>query len=290
MYMKLLQYILLIFLIFYFRTTYKQLSYYMLNNIEEDIDLDIRKEVEFWTRIMRDHSEFQYNNLAPSETEAIGIAQYFMNLFEALHFEVMANQISVSELISHNKTAVTQFIDFKRFLLSGLMTCNIKLKMAPTFLNHMINEAFEFLRVLNLADRTIPYNDVIENLRLHNIWLPDASGHASSLAAEIDPVEANFIMEANEFSKRFDRLFKKAYEMYTMYERTRLNNGARRYFNEEVRNTLTEFISFLEKLEDMKDECGILSSGILSPEMLRHMMMEEGYYIFKINEFGDRFG
>lgn len=252
--------------------------------------MDIRNELEFWTRIMKDHSTFQYNSLAPSETEAIDVALYFMNLFETLHLEVLANQTSVSELINQSRTAVTQFIDYKRFLLAGLMTCNMKIKMTPTFINHMINEAFEFLRVLNLADRTIPFNNVIENLRLHNIWLPDASGHASSLAADLDPTETNFILEANEFSKRFDSLFKKAYEMYTMYERTRLNDGAIRYFNEEVTNALTEFISFLEKVEDMRDECSIFSSGILSTEKLRHMMLEEGYYIYKINEFGERFG
>lgn len=253
--------------------------------------MDIRNEIEFWTRIMRDHGEFQYYSLASNETEAISTAQYFMNLFEGLlHLEAMSNQESVTNLISRSKVALTQFINFKRYLLSSLMTCNIKLGMTPTFLNHMINEALEFMHVLNLADRTIPYNNTIELLRLHNIWLPDASGHASSVAAELDPVEADFIKEANEFTKKFDNLSKKAFSMYTMYERTRLVDGAVHRFNEQVINTLTEFISFLEKVEDLRDECSIYSSGTFSPLLPNHMMREEGYYIYKINELGERFG
>ena len=252
--------------------------------------MDIRYEIEFWTRIMRDHGEFQYISLASNENEAIGTAQYFMNLFERLHLEASANQVPISNLISSSKTAVTQFIDFKRYLLTRLMSCNINMGMTPTYLNHMINEALEFLNVLNLADKTIQYNNLIENLRLHNIWLRDASGHASSIAASLDPVEINSIKEANEYVQKFDNLSKKAFSMYTMYERTRLNNTSIYHFNEQVIITLTEFISFLERIEELRDECSIFTTGTFSPELPNHMMREEGYYIYKINEIGERFG
>lgn len=252
--------------------------------------LDIRKEIEFWTQIMRDHGEFQFNSLVVTETEAINAAQHYMNLFEQLRLETLSNQSSLSNLITMSKTAVTQFINFKRYLLAGLMTCNIKIRMAPTFLNHMINEALEFLHVLNLADGTIQYSNIIENLRLHNIWLPDASGHASSVAAELDPVEAVFIKEAKEFSDKFDSLAKKAFSMYTMYERTRLNNSEIQNFNQQVVNTLSEFIRFLERVEDLRDECSLFSTGTFLPLLPNHMMREEGYYIHRIFEISQRFG
>lgn len=254
------------------------------------MNLDIRNEIEFWTRIMRDHAQFQYTSLAPDETDAINTAAYFIDIFERLHSEARSNQVSVPALVSNSKTAVTQFIEFKRYMLTRLLTCNLQLRMTPSFLNHMINEALEFLHVLNLADRTIPTNNTLENIRLHKIWLPDASGHASAVAAEVDAVEADVIKEAKDFSKKFDSLFKKAFEMYTMYERTALDNGALRYFNEQVKTALTDFIVFLERIEDLKDDCRLFSSGTFSPHIPRHMMLEEGYYIYKINELSERFG
>lgn len=252
--------------------------------------MDIHNEIKFWTQIMREHAEFQYTSLAPTETAAINRAAYFMNMFERLNSEVSSNRISVSNLIGSNKEAVMQFIEFKRWLLAQLMTCSIKLRMTPSFLNHMINEALEFLHVLNLADGTMPYNYVLENIRLHKIWLPDASGHASTVAAELDPIESNLAKEAKEFSNTFDCLFKKAFEMYAMYERTGLENSAVYYFNEEVVKHLNEFIRFLEKVEELRSLCSIYASGTFMPLIPNHMMREEGYYIYKIQQFGERFG
>lgn len=252
--------------------------------------MDIRKEIEFWTRIMRDHGEFQFYSLAASEQEALNTAQYFRNLFDRLHIESRSNQLPIADLIAETKTAVTQFIDFKRYMLSRLMTCTIKLSMTPTFLNHMINEALEFLHALNLADNTIQSNNVMELLRLHTIWLPDASGHASFVAAELDSVEREYIKEADKFTEKFDNLFKKAFSMYSMYERTRVLDGAIHHLNEQVKNALREFIVFLEAIEELNIECSILPSGTFSPLIANHMMREEGYYIYKISELGERFG
>lgn len=247
--------------------------------------MDIRMEIVFWTRIMRDHAEFQYISLAPEETEATNRAAYFMNLFDRLNAEARSTQVPITTLISSCKEAVLQFIDFKRQLLTRVMTCSIKLRMTPSFINHMINEALEFLHVLNLADGTIAYNVVLENLRVHKIWLPDASGHASAIAAELDPIEAEIIKKAEYFSKKFDKLFKKAFEMYTMYERTGLTNGALQYFNEEVINALSEFIMYLEKVEALRSGCRVFATGTFAPLLPNHMKREEDYYINKINRF-----
>jgi hypothetical protein len=246
--------------------------------------VDIRYEIEFWTRIMRDHGEFIYDSLASNEIEAINTAQYFRSIFETLHQEVMSNQSLANDLISKSRTALTQFIDFKRYLLARLLTCNIMLGLTPTFLNHMINEALEFLNVLNLADGTIPLNNTIELLRLHNIWLPDASGHASSISAELDPTESEYIKISHEFITRFDNLDKKAFSMYTMYERTRLVDGTIHHFNDQVIRTVTEFVSFLKNVEELRTKCSVLSAGTFIPLMIRHIILEGEYYIYKINE------
>jgi len=249
--------------------------------------LDVRKEIEFWTRIMRDHAEFQFSSLSPNETETINTAVCFMKLFEGLYQEVSSNSgelspSAFSNIIYRNKVAVIQFIEFKRKMLARLMKCSIGLIMTPSFLNHMINEALEYYRVLCIADGTVPYNKVLENIRLHKVWLPDASGHASAVAGNLDAIEAELVHEAQNFAKKFDNLFKKAYEMYTMFERTCLEDGGLNYFNSEVKKTLEGFINYLEKLEKLRMECKVYSTGLISPLVPNHMIREEKYYIYRV--------
>ncbi len=249
--------------------------------------LDIQEEIKFWTQIMRDHGEFQYTNLSPKEKEAINTAAHFIKLFEKLHKEICSSSRklspkALSNLVNKNKEALTQFINFKRVLLSRLITCDIELGMPPSFLNHMINEALEYYNVLCLFDQTAPFNKVLENIRLHKVWLPDASGHASAIAADLDPIEFNLIHEARDYVNKFDHLFKKAFEMYNMFKRTKLENGLQ-YFNNEVKITLEDFICFLEKLENISKQCKIYKVGTFSHLMPNHMIREEKYYIYRVN-------
>lgn len=249
--------------------------------------LDIKEEIEFWTGIMRDHGEFQYTNLSPKEVEAIHTASYFMSLFKALHEEVKSfngelSPIELSNLISKNMVALGQFIQFKRVLLTKLMQCDIALGLPPSFVNHMINEAMEYHRVLCMAQGTLPFNKALENIRLHKVWLPDASGHASAIAAELDPIETELIHKAEKFVKRFDQLFKKAFEMFKMFERTGLEDGGLQYFNHEVEEALQKFICYLEKVKEVRSNCKVYATGMASPLMPDHMMREEKYYIYRV--------
>lgn len=254
--------------------------------------IDIRYEIEFWTQILRDHAEFQYSSLAPYETEAINTATKFMNLFKEYHDKVVPETRQFSkqelmELVSDNKVAVTQFVQFKKQMLTRLLTCNIALAMSPTFLNHMINEAMEFYRVLSLYDQTLRDNQTLENIRLHKIWLPDASGHAKFIVSQLDGVESIYINQAEDFQKKFDCFFKKASEMYLMYERTNLNDSALHQFNQDVEKTMNEFISFLDLICGLKQNCRIYSTGTFTPLVPDHMMREENYYLYKIKIIED---
>lgn len=249
--------------------------------------LNIKEEILFWTEIMRDHSEFQFTNLSPKEVEYIAQTQYYMQLFESLHHEVKgmdSNSAPMDEanLIQRNMTALLNFIQFKRILVYRLMTCEIELGMPPSFLNHMINEAMEYYRVLCMVQSTIPINGALENIRLHNVWLPDASGHASTVSAELDPTEEKMIKRADYFVKRFDSLFKKAVEMYQIFERTGLQDGSLTYFNEEVRKEIEDFIFFLEEIKIGRERCFLQATGVFGPLMPDHMIREEKYYLYRI--------
>ena len=245
---------------------------------------DIRKEIAFWTGIMRDHAIFQYNSLSPKESKYVSRAQYFMEIFknlqdEASRFPAKVPSAELTNLVWKNMVALTNFIEFKRHMLAQLMKCELTMDMPPTFLNHMINEALEYYRVLCMTQDTIPHNRVLENLRLHKIWLPDASGHASFIGASFDPVEADLIKKSKRFVEIFDNLHKKAIKMYMIYERTCLEDGALTYFNCQVEQAIKDFVAFLEMVESLRKECKVL--GTIMPLEPNHMIREEIYYLYR---------
>lgn len=251
--------------------------------------IDVRFEMDFWTGILKDHAQFQYDSLSPDETEAIAAAKDFRDRFSALHYQVKPDvgEVPLAQLetyISDDKVAVTQFVQFTKSLLKRLLTCSIKITMTPSFLNHMINEAMEYYRTLSIIDESLRINYVLENLRLHKVWLSDASGHADFIASQLDGTEMLYLTQAMEYMTVFDGLFKKAYEMYLIYERTGMENGSLNQFNRNTERVINDFTSYLETLRELTQDCRIYKTGTFSPLVLDHMIREENYYLKKVRE------
>ncbi|MCR4436406.1 MAG: DUF2935 domain-containing protein [Clostridiales bacterium] len=244
------------------------------------------EEIYFWSGIMRDHAEFMLISLSAREQPSVSAAGYFKNTFMELRRRAKDlpaaedSPRSVMELVRQSMSAVTGFIDFKRLLAGRSLQCKLEISLSPTFINHMINEAMEYFQTLCMLQAIRPVNRIMKNIRLHKVWLADAAGHAATIAADLDPVEAALIKEAEEFKNAFDHLFIKAMELGALLERTGLSDGALSHFNTEVEAKINDFIYFLDKIRMLRKECKIL--GTLKPLMPDHMMREEKYYLYKI--------
>lgn len=250
------------------------------------------EELLFWTGIMRDHGEFLVTALSSRERDTVQEAENFRNLFMAFRNDAQAlvgtdNATLSLELTARVRPVLINFINFKRQILRRLLQCNIEIGFPPAFINHMINEATEFLRII---DRILNPNLVIdmvnaaeENLRLHRIWLPDAAGHAAAVINELDPNEAVLINEAETFKESFEKLFLKAIELSQMLPRASLMDGNLNRFNQEVAVVLNEFVRYLRRLRELRSQCTVL--GTLKPLMADHMIREENYYLVNIQNY-----
>ncbi|KNF08974.1 hypothetical protein CLPU_4c00200 [Gottschalkia purinilytica] len=241
--------------------------------------------IYFWSGIMRDHAEFFLTSLSSRETEFINAAHFYKTAFinirkEAKMLRNKCDSIATKALVNKVISLLSDFINFKRLATRELLQCNIELGLPPTFVNHMINEAMEFYRELNIMKLGKSMNSVEENILLHKIWLPDAAGHASSIAAELDPTETIMIKEAEKFEKTFNNLFIKARELGQMLERTCLKNGSLEWLNKEVEIEINNFICFLDKIRMLREECKLL--GTLKPLIPDHMIREEKYYLYNV--------
>lgn len=262
----------------YFKGKVAKEGYEVLNPVEE---------IYFWSGIMRDHGEFLITALSSREPESINTANTFKNEFARLREEAQmalysGAAVSVPTLVSRAMAVLTDFVTFKRIVLRRLLQCDIEINLTPTFINHMINEAMEFHRAICLSTSPVPVNWTAENIQLHKIWLPDAAGHAASIAADLDPTETALIKEAEEFKNAFNHLFIKADELGKMLERACLADGSLTGLNEQVKKKMQEFIHYLEKVKKLRVECKAL--GVLKPLVPDHMLREEMYFLTRLKK------
>ncbi len=253
-----------------------------MNNVQNMSDI-----LSFWLEIMENHAEFILAGLSSKEKDIIENAKFFKESFLRLMKNAEnLNEQNYGSIFNEAMELMKKFINFKRLIMKKLLECNIELSLPPTFINHMINEAMEFLRDSQIALANEKIDPVLANIELHKIWLPDASGHAANIIATLDPTENELIKKAEEFVKNFDGLFIKAVELGQMLKRTNAQKSTLRYLNEQVEEKISEFIRYLSNIKELREKCKVLGAGTLMPIVPDHMIREEKYYISRIKSLG----
>ncbi|SDI17991.1 DUF2935 domain-containing protein [Alteribacillus bidgolensis] len=240
-----------------------------------------REEHLFWLQILGDHARFIHDTLAPSETDYIAAAQGYADLFDQLLERVRNGGNSLEELTVRAEQAAKDIRFLKLQIIRTQLTGRIKIELTPTFINHMVNEVEEYLRILAfLIRKEVP--PVCHPLHHHLIWLIDAAGHAGAITDSLDKVETALKERSKMFEKDFDHFYLKAVEM-AGYLRSNVDNfPALQRMNHQVSLELHIFSCFLNELEEMGLTREML--GTLTPLMADHMAREECYYLMKVAE------
>lgn len=239
-------------------------------------------EHRFWLQIMGDHARFMFFSLAPNEAEYLQRSQDFIIGFDQI-LDHVNKAINVDELNLLTRQAyqlTLQLREFKLLLLSLTLNSDIKIHLTSSFINDMINELEEYIRVLHSLNN----NDLelFHPLHYHLLWLTDAIGHATSVSANLDFIEKDRIDKNNRYELEFTDLLLKA-TMMNGYLRTQLESfPSLNRLNKEVEILITSFKGFLEELRDERMKGQVL--GTLFPLMADHMAREECYYLWKLSQ------
>ncbi|WP_106767531.1 DUF2935 domain-containing protein [Paenibacillus faecalis] len=242
-------------------------------------------EHRFWLQILGDHARFIYNTLSPKETEDIQKAQQYIQAFDQLLHQARALQ-SDSQLGPLNQQAYALTINLRQFKLSileRLLLGKVTIALTPTFINHMVNELEEYVRILSclLEGKPVPQFDALHH---DFLWLPDAAGHAAAISSDLDFVEKRLIKKSMAFEEHFQQFYLKSIEMMG-YMRTQLRDfPAFRRFHMDIDMEMNLFRAFLKELEDLELSAEVLDR--ISPLMPDHMMREECYYLMKLAQLG----
>jgi hypothetical protein len=242
-------------------------------------------EHQFWLQILGDHSRFIFNALSPKELPFIQQANMFINMFDDL-LNQSKQTLSQEDFQSLNQQAYASAIkirEFKLNILTNQLTDKITISLSPTFINHMLNELDEYLFILTALKRgDIP---PISTIHLHLLWLLDGSGHASTIASNLDMTQKELIKKSKEYSKEFDNLYLRTLE-FNGYTRTKIRSfPALTKLDMDANRVMIYFKSFLNELKEAIIEKKVL--GALDPLAPDHMFREECYYLTKLSMISD---
>ncbi|ETI70485.1 DUF2935 domain-containing protein [Neobacillus vireti] len=238
-----------------------------------------RFEHRFWLQILGDHSRFIYEALAPVQMVEIDQAANFIQVFDSLLED--ANSTDLKQLTAHAETETIKLREFKFELIRKHLIGKIKIHLSPTFINHMVNELEEYLRILNhLKAGQVP--PVYHELHHHLLWLLDAAGHSDAISTNLDGVEKKLKDQSHSFTKNFEGFYLKAVEL-AGYLRTNLTTfPALSKMNVDAHLEIKLFQNFLKELEEL--ELSNQALGTFAPLMADHMLREECYYLMKLAE------
>lgn len=235
------------------------------------------EKLRFWTAIMRDHTQFLLTNLAPIErevvSEAVEFRRGYLDLYQELKNASAEPDEALAALSERARRLTEDFAAYKEKIRDRQLTCRVHINQPPTFTQHMINEAEEFLAVLEEQVGA----GLQELMAQHLLWLPDASGHAAFIAAGLDPREAQLVETAMDYKRAFDHLYLRADEIDSMLGQspTMLDVVAR--LNDNIIEQVEAFQEFLLYLRDQMRQCRILT--FLIPLVPDHMAREAQYYL-----------
>lgn len=238
-------------------------------------------EHQFWLQVLGDHARFIYMALSPTEKQHIQTAKEFMNVFDQL-LENARTPLSGDTLLKLAQQADQQANDIRKFkleLIKEHLIDHVSIHLTPSFLNHMVNEVEEYIRVLKYLkkEETPPISHEVHH---HLLWLMDASGHAGAINDSLDGSEFQLKEKTEQFTQTFNHFYLKAVEM-AGYLRTYVQEfPALHRFNHQVEIEMKVFKEFLNELEEMELKGDVLDT--FSALMADHMAREECYYLIKL--------
>jgi len=242
-------------------------------------------EHRFWLQVFGDHSRFFFKSLSPSEKDEISRAHYFIQEFDSLLTRARQdlNMEELNNLHTLIWQRVQQLREFKLHLILRHLEGQIGLNLAPSLLNHMVNELEEYQLVLGflIKGEDVP---LLHPTHYHLLWLLYAVGHADTILTSLDAVEKQLRAHSQRFTTDFEYSYNKALEL-AGFTRAVQHYPELARFNHEAATQIQQFNLLLMRLQEMLLNKTLL--GILDPLIPDHMLREECYYLTKLSSVSD---
>ncbi|WP_409346237.1 DUF2935 domain-containing protein [Paenibacillus sp. MBLB4367] len=245
-------------------------------------------EVQFWSRIMKEHSLFLRLGFRCEDTQLINEANYFYRLFEGIEqrshtFGADTDPLAIRQFNVEVHTAVSHIWVFKRKILGLILTCQLPgQNNFPLLVDHVSREANYFrnrLEELNQG-KLEPLQDAIidENV----FFLKIMADHAKFIGHLLDPSERKLVDQARDFSHDFDQLLFQAQDLDSMRPQSQTQPLLTQFLDQN-RVSVKSLRDFKQAARDLIMQCKIKS--IIHPLLADHVFREAERFLEIIDMF-----
>jgi hypothetical protein len=245
-------------------------------------------EVQFWSRIMKEHSLFLKLGFPADATQLINESNYFYGLFEGIErrshqFTPRTDPQQIKGFNTEVHQAVSMIWVFKRKVLGLILQCKLPGgNNFPLLVDHVSREAAYFrnrLEELN-AGRLEPLADAIidENV----FFLKIMADHAKFISHLLDPSERKLVDQAREFSHDFDQLLFQAADLESMRPQSQTVPLLGQFLDGN-RVSVKSLRDFKRTARDLIEACRIKS--IIHPLLADHVFREAERFLEIIDMF-----
>ncbi len=239
-------------------------------------------EDPFWLQILGDHMRFILNALPAREKEHAQQAEHYITLFDTLFAQSgeYLPEIAQERFLETTYNSAQQARMFALGLLRRQLLGEYCINMSPGFLNQMVNETEEYLRILDHASKGT--DSLMHPIHYHLLWLLNCSMNADTINACLDPSERDILKGCHRFMHKFDNLYLKSIELMGFLRAGLPEFASLHRLNADVVDEVAAFAAFMLELEDKLENKEIL--GTLCRLQVNHMYRKSCYYACKLSE------
>ena len=244
-------------------------------------------EIQFWSRIMKEHALFLSLGFTYEQQQLITEAQQFITVFERIEeklarFSLDSDIRQIQAFNNEVYQAAVAIWSYKRKVLGLTLRCEIRTNNFPLLVDHVSREAAYFanrLKELN-EGKLAPSPDKIiqENL----FFLKIMADHAKFIGHLLDPSERKLVDQANEFSHDFDQLVFQAVDLDSMRPQSETVPILDQFLDQN-RVSVVSLRDFKKTARELIEACRIKSN--IHPLLADHTFREAERFIEIIDLF-----
>lgn len=167
---------------------------------------------------------------------------------------------------------VSNLIEFKKWVLNQVLTCNMYTVNYPLLLDHIIREAELYKKYIkNLESDCEKEQESMQEVEL--FWNQIMMEHAFFIQGLLDPTEIELIDTADDFAKEYARLIADARDM---------NERTFRSVTNDIKEETLKYRNFKAAGAKGINECKIRS--LIVPLLADHVLREANHYLRILSE------